>query len=57
MYHLIHARDYKVSNSFFCSVEELWNNSDYIGIWDLCNEERSKNSVKKLLYRINIVVY
>lgn len=57
MCHLIHARDYKVSNSFFCSMEELWSNSDYIGMWDLCNEERSKNSVKKLLDGINVVVY
>ena len=49
--------DYRVSNSFYCSMEELWSNSDYIGMWDLCNEERSKNSVKKLLDGINVVVY
>ena len=57
MHYLIYARDYKVSNSFFCRMEELWNNNDCIGIWGLCNEERSKNSVKKLLYGINVVVY
>jgi len=57
MHYLIYGMDYMVSNSFFCSMEELWSNSDYIGMWDLCNEERSKNSVKKLLDGINVVVY
>lgn len=57
MRYLINTSDCDTSLSFYCSIEELWNNSDYMGIWDLCREDSNKNDVNKLLQGLDIVVY